>query len=64
MRPARGGGIENRRATVHDRATKEPCHIEGICEIRWSHGKLQGHPECKVQVTTALAAIPGYQPMG
>ena len=51
------------RATVHDRATKEPCHIEGICEIRWSHGKLQGHPECKVQVMTPLDALPGYDPM-
>lgn len=38
--------------------------VEGYCEIRWSHGKLQGHPECKVQVTTPLAAIPGYAPMG
>jgi hypothetical protein len=51
------------RATVRDRATREACHIEGICEIRWSHGKLQGHPECKVQVVTPLAALPGYDPM-
>jgi hypothetical protein len=38
--------------------------VEGLCELRWSHGKLQGHPECKVQVTTPLADIPGYEPMG
>ena len=38
-------------------------HVEGFCELRWSHGKLQGHPECKVQVTTPLADIPGYRPM-
>jgi hypothetical protein len=37
--------------------------VEGFCELRWSHGKLQGHPECKVQVTTPLADIPGYRPM-
>lgn len=38
--------------------------VEGFCELRWSHGKLQGNPECKVQVTTRLAEIPGYEPMG
>ncbi|MCB1261705.1 MAG: hypothetical protein KDB33_15155, partial [Acidimicrobiales bacterium] len=37
--------------------------VDGYCEIRWSHGKLQGHPECKVQVTTPLADIPGYAPL-
>ncbi len=37
--------------------------VEGYCEIRWSHGKLQGHPECKVQVTTPMGDIPGYEPM-
>ena len=37
--------------------------VEGYCELRWSHGKLQGHPECKVQVRTPLAALPGYGPM-
>jgi hypothetical protein len=37
--------------------------VEGYCELRWSHGKLQGNPECKVQVTTPLGQIPGYAPM-
>jgi hypothetical protein len=52
------------RAEVVDRdATRNRYVIEGYCEIRWSHGKLQGHPECKVQVTTPLGAVPGYEPM-
>ena len=53
----------NWRATVSDRRTKDIVHVDGLCEIRWSHGKLQGHPECKVQVTTALDDLPGYDPM-
>lgn len=51
------------RATVLDRHRAQTHHVEGFCEIRWSHGKLQGHPECKVQVTTALADLPGYEAM-
>ena len=51
------------RARVEDRRTKDALHVEGFCEIRWSHGKLQGHPECKVQVTTALGELPGYDPL-
>jgi hypothetical protein len=51
------------RATVTDRATRTTRHIDGSCEIRWSHGKLQGHPECKVQVTTPLDELPGYEPL-
>jgi hypothetical protein len=51
------------RALVADRGTGEDLVVEGYCEIRWSHGKLQGNPECKVQVTTALERIPGYDPM-
>lgn len=54
----------NWRAVILERDTGVERPVEGYCEIRWSHGKLSGHPECKVQVTTALAAIPGYQPMG
>ena len=34
--------------------------ISGICEIRWSHGKFQGSPECKVQLRTNVADLPGY----
>lgn len=52
------------RATVVDRVEDRVRHVDGYCEIRWSHGKLQGHPECKVQVTTALDQLPGYHPMG
>lgn len=51
------------RAEIADRGTGARRHVEGYCEIRWSHGKLQGNPECKVQVATALSALPGYDPM-
>ncbi len=51
------------RAVVTDRASGLDHPIEGYCEIRWSHGKLQGNPECKVQVITPLADIPGYDPL-
>ncbi len=54
----------NWRAEIVDRATREADTVAGFCEIRWSHGKLQGNPECKVQVTTPLDALPGYDPMG
>ena len=53
----------NWRAEIADKAATDRRHVEGYCEIRWSHGKLQGNPECKVQVTTALEQIPGYDPM-
>ncbi|MCX7619702.1 MAG: hypothetical protein N2037_02520 [Acidimicrobiales bacterium] len=51
------------RAEILDRRHRERRLVEGYCEIRWSHGKLQGHPECKVQVTTPLDDIPGYDQM-
>lgn len=51
------------RALVADRTDGAVRAVEGYCEIRWSHGKLQGHPECKVQVTTPLDALPGYDPI-
>lgn len=53
----------NWRAEIADRATRALSVVAGYCEIRWSHGKLQGNPECKVQVTTPLERIPGYEPM-
>jgi hypothetical protein len=53
----------NWRAEIGDRASRDRHVVDGFCEIRWSHGKLQGNPECKVQVTTPLAEIPGYTPM-
>jgi hypothetical protein len=37
--------------------------VHGICEIRWSHQKLQGSPECKVQIRTPVADLPGYLPL-
>jgi len=52
------------RAEIADRITLDRHVVDGFCEIRWSHGKLQGNPECKVQVTTPLAEIPGYAAMG
>ena len=51
------------RAEILDRGSRERRIVEGFCEIRWSHGKLQGMPECKVQVRTPLADLPGYDPM-
>jgi hypothetical protein len=53
----------NWRADVLDRATRRSVAVDGFCEVRWSHGKLQGSPECKVQVTTPLHHLPGYDPM-
>jgi hypothetical protein len=53
----------NWRAEVADRASGDRHAVEGYCEVRWSHGKLQGNPECKVQVTTPLHELPGYAPM-
>jgi hypothetical protein len=51
----------NWRAEIVERATSARHAVEGYCEIRWSHGKLQGNPECKVQVTTPLEQLPGYE---
>lgn len=53
----------NWRAIVQERDGRVRHVIDGYCEIRWSHGKLQGNPECKVQVTTPLGELPGYEPM-
>lgn len=40
-----------------------PRVLNGICEVRWSHQKLQGNPECKVQLKTPVADLPGYLPL-
>lgn len=53
----------NWRADIVERATGARRPVEGSGELRWSHGKLIGHPECKVQVATPLDAIPGYEPL-
>jgi hypothetical protein len=50
-------------AEVSDRAARDVVEVHGFCEVRWSHGKLQGSPECKVQVTTPHTALPGYDPL-
>ena len=36
--------------------------VEGFCEIRWSRGKFQRPPECKVHIKTSPGEIPGYEP--
>jgi hypothetical protein len=51
----------NWRAEILDRSSGNRDAVDGYCEIRWSHGKLQGNPECKVQVTTPLEQLPGYE---
>jgi len=51
------------RARVRRRTDDTDVDVTGYCEIRWSHGKLQGNPECKVQVSTPLPQLPGYDPM-
>jgi hypothetical protein len=51
------------RAEILDRRSGKRRAVDGSCEIRWSHGKLQGSPECKVQVLTPLHEIPGYERM-
>jgi hypothetical protein len=51
------------RADILDRVDGQRRAVDGYCEIRWSHGKLQGNPECKVQVTTPLDQLPGYERM-
>jgi hypothetical protein len=49
------------RALVTEKATGARHVVEGSCELRWSHGRLQGNPECKVQVATPLEQVPGYE---
>ena len=49
------------RATIVDRTTRATHLVEGACELRWSHGRLQGNPECKIQVATPLDRVPGYE---
>jgi hypothetical protein len=51
------------RATIADRTSGETHVVEGACELRWSHGRLQGNPECKIQVSTPLDRVPGYEPL-
>lgn len=50
-------------ATIRHADDDRHVEVDGFCEIRWSHGRLAGNPECKVQVVTPLAAVPGYSVM-
>jgi hypothetical protein len=43
-------------------ARVERSVVAGFCEVRWSHGKFQGNPECKVQLRTPVWQLPGYTP--
>jgi len=51
------------RARIVEAGNATEHTVEGYCELRWSHGKFQGNPECKVQVATPLSALPGYAPL-
>ncbi len=37
--------------------------VEGVVEIRWSHGRFAGAPEAKVQLHTRHEDVPGYTPL-
>lgn len=64
VRPARVGQPQvDWEAEVRHRDDGTTRRVEGCCEIRWSHGKLSGNPECKVQVHTPMADLPGYLPL-
>lgn len=60
--PAPGQPRVDWRAVLEPRkaANASEVAIEGFCEIRWSHGKFQGNPECKVQLKTPVRQLPGY----
>jgi hypothetical protein len=47
-------------ARLKDREVGSECEVSGFCEIRWSHGKFSGQPECKVQLRTNVTTLPGY----
>lgn len=50
-------------ASVVERATGQPCDVEGHVEIRWSHGRFCGPPEAKVYLDTPHHLVPGYFPL-
>jgi hypothetical protein len=55
--------LEPRPAATDDIKAEGVRVIDGYCEIRWSHGKFSGNPECKVQLRTKVADLPGYKPL-
>lgn len=48
------------QAAVADRRSGEQLDIRGHVEVRWSHGRLGGHPEAKVYLDTPHTRVPGY----
>ena len=62
--PAGGGQPQvNWKAQCLDKNNKSSHEINGIVEIRWSHGKFGGNPEAKVQLKTKHEQVPGYYPL-
>ena len=62
--PAGGGQPQvNWKAQCLDKKNKSSHEINGIVEIRWSHGKFGGNPEAKVQLKTKHEQVPGYYPL-
>ncbi len=53
----------NWKAQCLDKKNKSSHEINGIVEIRWSHGKFCGSPEAKVQLKTQHEQVPGYYPL-
>ncbi len=51
------------QANVVDREAGADVSVRGHVEIRWSHGKFNGHPEAKVHLDTPHAEVPGYHPL-
>lgn len=61
--PAAGQPMVRWAARVTDKGTGEGRDVEGIVEVRWSHGRLNGAPEAKVQLVTPHERVPGYEPL-
>lgn len=50
-------------ATILDLEIDGEVLIEGVVEIRWSHGKFSGVPEAKIQLGSRHEDVPGYFPL-
>jgi hypothetical protein len=50
------------QALVEDRATGADRTVEGVIEVRWSHGRFSA-VEAKLHLTTPPEAVPGYFPL-
>ncbi len=51
------------RVTAAAGLPDEERAVEGIVEVRWSHGRLSGAPEAKVHLRTRHEDVPGYNPL-